>query len=192
MARTLSWNPQYIVGMKTSFVTAGFVSAGLACAVFSACVAAAPMRTWGLDAAGAQRVGASCRTTMGLIPGNAWYNACADSLSRTLQSHAAAVDLAAAHEVCARRGLGAQTPELARCVIERSQSQTAARPIAVVAEQLSKAAPEGPPFRSLTRAERLHREQLSCADLGLDPVTPEFNACVVSLTQAFFNLDNPR
>lgn len=169
------------------------IGTALSCLGFSACISASSVRTWGLQPAAAAQVAHACEATLGVAPGSGWYNACADRLSRTLQARSAEIALDSRHSACAR-DLEPKTPAFNRCVVERADvaSATAVQPSAFVpATHIEARARAQAPFRSLSRPERLHRQRLACAEVGFDPVTPEFRSCVVSLSQAFFQLDNP-
>ncbi|MDB5459252.1 MAG: hypothetical protein JWO72_993, partial [Caulobacteraceae bacterium] len=39
--------------------------------------------------------------------------------------------------------------------------------------------------------DRFRREQLACAQIGLDPVSGAFDSCVAGLRSTLFALDNP-
>jgi hypothetical protein len=46
-------------------------------------------------------------------------------------------------------------------------------------------------YLSVSNRDQFGREQLACAELGLNPVSGAFDSCVAGLRSALFAADNP-
>ena len=173
---------------------------------------AAPYNPRDLSAPQLARINEFCQNTMGLSPreppsgvwgaaqdphldpGENHYQGCAASLSEALGGVNKARVAVQADADCRARGLLDGTPGLADCVL-RSRGQTAARD-----EPVDEPAP--PPQAAdrgksgsffIARAHEIAwREREACAQLGLEPGFPVFQACVAHMNGTFFRIDNPQ
>ncbi len=174
----------------------------------SACVSAEPYNPDNLPATQVARIAQICQTNIGLSPSEppvlirqigarhldrniSHYQGCIASLSDAVQRNADALAARHAHTACAAKGLREETPEFAMCVLDSANRADEATPTsagnsgAQAVEQ-----PVGSYFYASGREMR-RREQVACAQLGLDPVGEEFDRCVKDLKATFWTLDNP-
>ena len=131
-------------------------------------------------------------TNPGLVGGENHFQGCVASLSASLKDVAATQTRLQANQDCRARGLKAESAELARCVLDTLRSPPSA-PREPAVEQVSVSAP--PPKGSFFTAsghEIRRREERACAAIGLNPAYGTFDACVKSIDDTFFSIDNPR
>jgi hypothetical protein len=185
------------------------------CMSMVACASAAPFHPDPSGAGRSDRVAAICRNVMGLEPSeplvwgihtgvpdlDTWtshYRGCVFSLSSSLARIDAQQAAHQAEQQCRSEGLEPGSPELAVCVLQstrRTPNPTAAS---------ATAAGAGPPdrglaavktasgsFYSASTRELSRREELACAELGLEPSSGAFESCVRNLKATFFAIDNP-
>jgi hypothetical protein len=191
---------------------------GIACAGFAACASAAPYNPDNLGSAQIARVAGICQFVMGLRPserpvwgthlgdlhlaiGASHYQGCVTSLSDSLQQAGTADAAAQADQDCRARGFAAHTPGLAVCVLQALDARTSVTVTSASAAQTqtTAAAPNGAPARTVqvgsffyaSPRETSRREQLACAQLGLEPPGALFAHCVQGLRSTFFAIDNP-
>ena len=133
-------------------------------------------------------LGDICGATVGLEPGQAQYDGCVASLSDSLDGVSQGRALWTAHDACLQKGLKPGSPDLAVCTLRSSQ----ARPADASGLTLASAAPgHAKSYFSASNRDRFHREQLACAELGLNPVAAAFDSCVAGLRSSLFEADNP-
>lgn len=157
------------------------------------------------------RVSGLCQSVLGLSPddrpvaglwrGNphlpavvSHYQACVAALSDSLQQARAARNASEADASCRARGLAADSPALARCVLQRLHNRAAAGEAGVALPLADSAPPPARAHRSFytsSPAELQRREQLACASLGFEPPAGEFSRCVSLLRDDFDAIDNP-
>ncbi len=123
--------------------------------------------------------------------GTSHFQGCVTSLSDSLQQVGTADAAAQADQDCRAKGFAPNSPELAVCVLQALNTKTS---VATAPAQTS-AAPArtfavGSFFYASPR-ETVRREQLACAQLGLEPPGALFARCVQGLQQTFFTIDNP-
>jgi hypothetical protein len=128
-----------------------------------------------------------CRNTMGVQPGTAQFDACAASLSGSQRSFSGNGAVLSARDVCLNSGLKERTAALAECTLKGSD---AAAGQARLADVVTGGPAAGSYFTSTGR-ERLAREKLACARIGLNPRLGAFDSCVAGLQAAMFASDNP-
>jgi hypothetical protein len=136
------------------------------------------------------RVGQICSSVLGVQPGQAQYDGCAESLSGSLHGANQGASLWAAHDACLDKGLKSGSADLAVCTLQSSR----AKPADIKASDLTLTGVGPAPAKSYFSAsnrDRFHREQLACAELGLNPVSSAFDGCVAGLRSNLFELDNP-
>lgn len=179
-----------------------------ACAGMAACATPAPYNPDDFGGARLAQISAICQSVMGLQPserpqwglhpgdlhldpGVSHYQGCIASLSDSLQRAEAARAATLADRSCRSKGLAPSSAALAVCVLQSPGLPASA------ANTMPGA---GPATARLTRVgsflyasprEALHREQLACARLGLEPPGELFTGCVKSLRDTFFAIDNP-
>ncbi len=183
----------------------------VACMSIVACASAAPFNPDQLGAGQADRVASICQNVMGLDPSeplvwgihtgvqnlDTWtshFRGCVFSLSNSLASVNSQQAASQAEQACRAKGLEPGSPDLAVCVLRSAES-------APNSAATSAAAASSPPDRGLTptagsffRAstrQLSQREQLACAELGLEPASGPFESCVSNLKATFFAIDNP-
>jgi hypothetical protein len=161
-----------------------------------------------LPAMQVERVAQICQTTIGLSPSEppvlirqigarhldrniSRYQGCIASLSDSVQHNADSLAARQAHAACVAKGLKEDTPEIAMCVLDSANSPGATAAVtATVASAQIPDKPAGSYFYASGRELR-RREQVACAQIGLDPQRQEFDQCVKDLKATFFVLDNP-
>lgn len=158
------------------------------------------------------RIAGICQTTLGLSPKESpvlgvylgsphldaqvsHYQACIASLSDSVRHVADAAAADQADQDCRARGLGPGSPALAECVLDRlhddgRSAAAAAAPMAAVTAPDGIRHPVGSFFYASARESR-HREELACAQLGLEPPNGHFADCVKLLQDNFYAIDNP-
>jgi hypothetical protein len=154
-------------------------------------VLAAAASPGAVRAEGAEPVGQICRSVLRTKPGQAQYDGCVESLSGSLRSLGQGRAVGAAHETCLARGLPTGTPALAECTLAGAQTQPAALDTSAASATLMQNPGGSKSWFSISNGDRLRREQLACARLGLDPVSGGFDSCVAGLRATLFELDNP-
>lgn len=146
--------------------------------------------TYGLQPEGTAMVRQVCSDVMGIRPGFAEFDVCADSLAQSVRMmhEADVISRTSAH--CEREGFEPGTVGIARCVVSSKASIAQSGPSGLTMVPVS----NGPPERSYWSAsvsQQNHRMELSCAHLGLHPGAPGFGQCVANLRNALFFINNP-
>ncbi len=183
-----------------------------ACMSIVACASAAPYNPDQLGTGEVGRVAAICQDVMGLDPSepltygmhtgvsnlDTWtshYRGCISSLSDSLASVDSAQAASQAQQACRAKGLEPGSPDLAVCILQSTESTPS--PAAASAAAAGSAPPDrgltpvsGSFYRASNRALS-QREELACAELGLEPATGPFASCVRNLKATFFAIDNP-
>jgi hypothetical protein len=159
----------------------------------------------------AERLGQICQTVLGLRPSEpsvpgihpgtphldpnvSHYQGCIASLSDAVQRIGDAGIARRADADCRAKGLRPDSSELAICVLQTAKSYAAEKPASDVSQVPNSTEPAGQKVRSFFYAsprELLQREQVACAQLGLEPGKDEFSRCVKGLETTFFAIDNP-
>jgi hypothetical protein len=159
----------------------------------------APYNPSHLTAVQATEVGQICQTVMGFRPSgalneNLWpgnpdpasstneYRGCVASLSRSIQTTAAARVAMQAEQTCRAEGLQPGSPELALCALRTVEaSQSPARgPFASLSVTPSGAQATAD---STDSDLAMRRKRMACAAIGLTPSDPAFGSCVEGLTK---------
>jgi hypothetical protein len=174
--------------MLNRFVKLAVLSAPLLAAV--GCSSLLRQPTYGLQPEGTALVRQACSDVMGIRPGFAEFDVCADSLAQSvrLQNEADVISRTNAH--CEREGFEPGTVGIAKCVVSSKETIAKAGSSGVSMVPVS----NGPPERSYWSAsvsQQNHRMELSCAHLGLHPAAPGFSQCVANLRNALFFINNP-
>ena len=170
------------------------VSAALSLSVagFAASAQPEPFNPEGLNASEAQSAAGVCASVMRLQSGEAHFQGCLESLSRSLAGLGQSRAAQDAHEACLKRGLQPRSPDLATCTLTLADSGAGPETLPVGA-----AAPATIPggrrsFFMASNSDRRARERMACALLGLDPTRDGFQGCVADLQATMFALDNPQ
>ena len=154
----------------------------MVCCVISTLVATAcaahPNVTEGIGPHWTDRIAEICRSTMGLEPGEAQFDFCVGSLTREVLGQIEASGMVAARQVCLDRRLAPGSPALAACELQTSRRM----PTSETYQPFSTDVPVAPTsFFHTTPDEAFHRAQVSCAALGLEPISEAFASCVANL-----------
>ena len=164
----------------------------------------------GLGGAQFSRVDAICQTVMGLSPkerltGGDWrgegerleyltshYRGCVTSLSDSALDITASQASTQADAQCRSRGYANGSPDLALCVLEnKDRLRSAPGPDSIVANNTVALPAASGSFFYARPGDTRRREEVACAALGLEPSSGGFGACVKSLDDIFFAIDNP-
>jgi hypothetical protein len=146
--------------------------------------------TYGLHPEGTALVRQACSDVMGIRPGFAEFDVCADSLAQSVRLIGEADVISRTNAHCEREGFEPGTVGIAKCVVSSKETIAKSGPSAVTMVPVS----NGPPERSYWSAsvsQQNHRMELSCAHLGLHPAAPGFSQCVANLRNALFFINNP-
>ena len=136
-------------------------------------------------------VGSICSNVVRLQPGERHYDACVQSLSRTLGNASSGVALSHARDACQRRGFAPGTPALAECTLSAADTSPATG-LDPPPSDRTVAPPGGTrSYFAVSPGMALRRDQLACAELGLDPTDAAFSACAIDLRAALAAADNP-
>lgn len=127
-----------------------------------------------------------CGQVLGLSSGESHFVACTQTLARVQRDVGRRDSLNWARSQCLQQGLRPGDPSLGVCEL-----QTAGRapPRTIPSYLMGEGRPE--PYYMMSNGEVVHRVQLACAEMGLDPAGAAFGGCQVSLQAALFNADNP-
>jgi hypothetical protein len=112
-----------------------------------------------------------------------------------MQKVADAAIAGVADQDCRAKGFGSGSPALAECVLEqlrndRHSAPASGSPIVATSTTDSIQHPVGSFFYASARETR-RREELACAQLGLEPPNGYFSDCVKLLQDNFYAIDNP-
>jgi hypothetical protein len=195
------------VGKRLMPATASCVMLG---ASMTACAAVPTYNPDHLQAAQFERVSDICQNVMGLRPneplkGGDWlgqpridydtshYRVCIISLSDAMQN---AVDTAVTQQAdadCRAKGLAPNSSDLALCVLKDANDRPASSDAMSSAAQASRVQmPQAASsYHAASPHEKVYREQVSCAALGLEPSQSSFHSCVTNFNQALYAIDNP-
>jgi hypothetical protein len=185
----------------------------LASAGIPACAATGPYNPDNLGTDQVAKIANICQTTMGLSPKDrpvlgiymgsphlkgevSHYQACIASLSDSVQSVSEAQAASQAHQDCRARGFQSNSPELAECVLQsfRARSNVAstqAHSLMVASHSEEKETRSVKSFFYASPRETRRREEMACAQLGLEPPYGAFASCVELLQDNFYAMDNP-
>jgi hypothetical protein len=178
--------------IKTTLLTAG------ACLAVASCASTQPYNPNHLSADRLSQVGEVCQTDMGFrasepLTDNLWpgdpdassstnrYRGCIATLSNALTRVQTARTAKQAEKDCLSQGFVAGSSDLARCVLTAKEE-----PRSASETQLASLDPK--PYLISTGRRfsgpvppKVHKEQLACADVGIDPNDEEFASCVQGL-----------
>ena len=165
--------------VMTSLAVAAFVAP-------SACVA--QMHKQFVNSEQVNLIRSTCQTVMGIgYQNSVVLEACMQSLADTLSAKNEGDMTSRANKDCTQQGLSRGTPAFSTCVIKGQKAYAASWPSA----PLTPTGPAAPlTFHSQQEPEgyygasfdtKRHREQLSCAQIGIGAASPAFGHCVNNL-----------
>jgi hypothetical protein len=189
-----------------------FASAGI-----PACAATGPYDPDNLGTEQVANIANSCQSTMGLSPNDrpvlgiyggspylegevSHYQVCIASLSDSLRSAGEAQAASQAHQDCRAKGLQSNSPELAECMLQSFRAGPNVASVQaqslMVASHSDENAPRSVPrsVKSLFYAsprETRSREEMACAQLGVEPPYGAFASCVQLSQHNFCAIGNP-
>jgi hypothetical protein len=164
----------------TSALTAVCLAASSA-----ACASVAPDNPDQLAPAQMSRIGEICHSVVGLSVGSGDYATCEESLAQTVAARRQAHAVEAARQGCETRGLRPATLAFAECELD------APPPAAQADSPLDDAlAPPAQSDFSASNGEIHRRLQEACVQIGEDPATGAFDACVASLSTNLWETDD--
>jgi hypothetical protein len=132
------------------------------------------------------RLGGICSSILRLEPGEAHYVGCVDSLAQAVRHMDQGRAVEEGREACLAHGAKLGSADLAVCTLQ------AANPDIGPARSTAVSIPGGSKSYSYaSNSDRFSREQLACAEIGLQPTSAAFDTCVVRLRATLFAVDNP-
>lgn len=169
-----------------------------ACAALASCASTQPYNPNHLSQDRLSQVGEVCQSVMGFrasepLTDNLWpgdpdtssstnqYRGCIATLSNALTWAEVTHSAKQAEQDCLSQGFVAGSSDLARCVLTTKEERRSAP-----GTQLASLDPKpylvstGPRFSGPVPAT-VHKEQLACAEVGIDPNGQEFASCVQGL-----------
>lgn len=135
----------------------------------------------------------TCVNIMRVSQGTVQFDACAESLAKTLSDGNKIQLLTKSYDDCTAAHHKDGTPEFASCVLDRKNALS--QPGGAVAESdstlPSKNEAAQRSYSSSNAEERRRKEEYSCAQLGLSPGRASFGQCVAQLDVALWGVNNP-
>ncbi len=155
-----------------------------------------------INAQQAALIKATCQNVMHIGYHNAVdLSACMGSLSDTLAAKMQGDIARKSYETCAGLGLARDTPEFSMCVLDRQKNYAAelsqnnvvlkTSPVQPVKLAYDAQKDGSEDYYDASFDTKRRREEYSCAQLGLDPISSAFGQCVADLNASLFNADNP-
>jgi hypothetical protein len=147
-----------------------------------------------LSAEQASLVKQTCTETMHIRQGYVQYDACTETLGRTLADRNEAERLARSYDACASATRKEGTPEFALCVLDQKKGSKppdiSFSPPGVEA-QIASARETNRAFSESNAEQRRMLEENACARLGLVPGRASFGLCVTQLDVNLWSSTNP-
>jgi hypothetical protein len=136
----------------------------------------------------------TCTETMHIRQGFVQYDACTETLSRTLANRREAERLARSYDACTSATRKEGTPEFALCVLDQKKGSNVpdisfSPPGAE--DQIANAQETSRSFSESNAEERRRLEENGCARLGLVPGHAAFGLCVTQLDVNMWSVANP-
>jgi hypothetical protein len=184
-------------GPSTHIVVAAFLAVS-ACVSLVACASTAPYNPNRLSADEVSQVAEVCQTVMGFQPAealtdNLWpgnpdpaastnrYRGCIATLSSSLNHAAAARASRQAEQDCHSKGFESGSFDLALCVLTAEEAPEPSTPIRLASISDKPFLTPTKPSYSSHVPSTVRKEQLACAEIGLDPNEDAFAVCVQNL-----------
>lgn len=137
------------------------------------------------SAAGGGQVQQICSRIVGLAPGEKHFAACEESLSASLRNLRQGEGISLSRRTCLDEGHRPRTPDFARCELDAAPAAEA---------PLSDGGPVPGGSRSyfvVSRSDAFRRDQMACAQLGIDPAGDAFAECTAGLRAALARASQP-
>jgi hypothetical protein len=161
--------------IKVRLMAAG-LSLVLGASAVAGCAAAGPYNPYALAHEQLGEIDQICGSTVGLSPDDPHYGVCVYSLSAQTEEQNRIAQLAKADTQCREDGAASGAP-LALCVLDRTRVPAPATVLQ-------------PPAHAVG-ADIGQRQQIACAQIGLDPASGAFDACVAEMRDGFAKVDAP-
>jgi len=180
---------------KMSFFRRAVTLAGVVSLI--ALTGTAQAETAGTDQLSAEQVRLvkqTCSATMRIPQGFVQYDACIESLSRTLMDREEIKRLTSSYDACTRAPGKEGTPDFALCVLNHKNALEATRLSPSLAEADNKGVNRLDATRSYSESNAEGRrilEEHACASLGLVPGQAAFGFCVTQLDINLWSVANP-
>jgi hypothetical protein len=136
-------------------------------------------------------VGRICQNVMRLQPGEEHFVGCVESLSSAVQGQNQRRQWARARDACLTQGLKDNTPGFAACVLQSGRSANLADDTSAIRISGADTPVSGKSYYAASPQDMRLREETACAELGIDPGTTAFDACIGNLGGALFAADHP-
>jgi hypothetical protein len=183
--------------MKMKISTIASLAAQASFLMMASTASAAPYNPARLSNDEVVRVSGVCEKVMGLSPRDmsGQYKGCVDDLSDIVAARDADSQGLGAESTCQQKGLAAGSTELYECMVQTVDTKGRGGASLTQANYSPKIAdpsslPQSSSLAGVSPSERLHRERMACAAIGLDPVTASFNACVNNMSDKFYEINN--
>lgn len=174
------------------FCSSGRVAVSLTTVLFLAAASEAMARAANVQDGQAERIGQVCTAVLRVEPGEAHHAGCVESLSQSARTLEQGRAIQRAREGCLNKGFKVSSTDLSVCTLQSTQTDRAGAPIASASPTRAEPIPGGPKsYFYASNQDRFRREQLACAEIGLDPTSGAFGSCVAGLRATLFALDNP-
>jgi hypothetical protein len=156
---------------------------------------AANAETYGIGPLSPEQASRARETCAGVVrvnQGTVQFDACVESLSRTLSDGNKIQLLTKSYDDCMAAHHKDGTPEFAACVLDRKNALSHPGG-AIAGSDFTLPANEAAQrtFSSSNADERRRKEEYACAQLGLSPGRASFGQCVTQLDVALWSVNNP-
>lgn len=141
----------------------------------------------------ASRARETCAGVVRVNQGTVQFEACVESLSRTLSDGNKIQLLTKSYDDCMAAHHKDGTPEFAACVLDRKNALSQPGGAIAGSDFTLPAKNEAAQrtFSSSNADERRRKEEYACAQLGLSPGRASFAQCVTQLDVALWSVNNP-
>lgn len=135
----------------------------------------------------------TCAGVMRISQGTVQFDACIESLSRTLSDGNQIQLLTKSYDDCMATDHKDGTPEFATCVLDHKNAlpQPGGAVIGSNSAPPSKNEAVQRTYSNSNAEERRRKEEYACAQLGLPPGRASFGQCVTQLDIALWSVNNP-
>ena len=190
--------PPFIAPRCRKNVSVAAALTASACVALAGCASTQPYNPNHLSADRLSQVGEICQTDLGVrasepLTDNLWpgspdassstnrYRGCIATLSNSLTRVGLARTAEQAEQDCLSQGLVPGSSDLARCVLTTEDMSRAPSGTELAALDPKPYLVSTAPRFSGSIPARVQKEQLACADIGIDPNDEEFGRCVQGL-----------
>jgi hypothetical protein len=168
------------------------------CASIAACASTPPYNPYHLETDQIAQVGEICQTMLGFKPSegltdNLWpgnpdpeafsnrYRGCIATLSSSLRRAVTARAARQAERDCTSRGFAAGSSDMALCVLTAQEAPMPGTPVRLTSSIVTPFLTPTPPTFNGPVPAKARKEQVACAEVGLDPNEDAFASCVQGL-----------